>query len=71
MTICFRLVALRNRAFITATVSALTVCFTPISAQAADLDISTRADIRRGSGKPVNDVLGYALVVRYGLNQPG
>lgn len=43
----------------------------PVTVHAAGIEISPRADVRLGSGKPVNDVLGYAVVLRYGLNQPG
>lgn len=60
-----------KRVIAAASLSASVIMIVPAGIHAADWEVSTRADVRLGSGKPVNDVLGDALVVRYGLDQPG
>ena len=47
----------------------ISMSFTPL--HASEHEISFRGDIRGSSGKPVNDVLGYGVALRYALNRPG
>lgn len=67
----FTSIAACKRVIVATACCASVIIIVPAGIHAADWEISPRADVRLGSGNPVNDVLGYALVVRYELNQPG
>ena len=62
---------IRCTVLVALTFAVATISLMPVTASAAGLEISGRADIRGGSGKPVNDVLGYGVVLRYPLSTPG
>ena len=68
---CLNYLQVRCTVLLALTAAVTAISFMPMTANAEGLEISARADIRGSTGHPVNDVLGYGLVLRYPTKRTG